>query len=370
MLSRRTFVLAPAAVLASCARRKGTGFPGYAFVANQDGRAIAAVDLTAFAVARHIPLGGAPAAVLAHPVRPAIYALDPGAGAVYEISTGTLSVARRAQPVRSAVAMRLGRDGALWLLARDPRALVPFDLSRFRPGRPIPLPADPLDFDLSPDGRLAAVSFAEGRGIGVAELAAGVFRGFPFDRKLFLVRFRSDARQLLAGNIEDRALAILDVRTGRVVSQLPLAVRPDCFCFNSNQGQLFITGDGMDAVAIVYPYRTEVAETVLAGRAPGPMAECDTEDASYLLVTNPQAGEVTIVDIDSHKAIAAVTVGRNPSHIVITPDRQYALVLNRDSGDMAVIFMKAISARRTKSAPLFTMIPVGSKPVSAAVRAI
>jgi hypothetical protein len=37
---------------------------------------------------------------------------------------------------------------------------------------------------------------------------------------------------------------------------------------------------------------------------------------------------------------------------------------------MAVIRIAAIAAKRTKSAPLFTMIPVGSKPVCAVVRGV
>ncbi|MCX6634823.1 MAG: hypothetical protein NT090_07045, partial [Acidobacteria bacterium] len=76
------------------------------------------------------------------------------------------------------------------------------------------------------------------------------------------------------------------------------------------------------------------------------------------------------LDIETHKAIAAAPTGAEPGHITITPDNQYALVLNRRSGDMAVIRIAAVIAKRSKSAPLFTMIPVGSKPVSAAVRGV
>ncbi|MGH9614900.1 MAG: hypothetical protein ACRD4P_17695 [Bryobacteraceae bacterium] len=52
MLNRRNFLAGGAAVLVGC--RKSEAFSGYAFVANQDGMAIAAVDLGAFALARLI----------------------------------------------------------------------------------------------------------------------------------------------------------------------------------------------------------------------------------------------------------------------------------------------------------------------------
>jgi hypothetical protein len=52
----------------------------------------------------------------------------------------------------------------------------------------------------------------------------------------------------------------------------------------------------------------------------------------------------------------------------VTPGDEFALVLNRKSGDIAVIRLGAIKNDRKKSAALFTIIPVGSKPVSAVVR--
>ena len=54
-VSRRGFLLTSTVALA-CGRRRGTAFPGYAFVANAEGRSLAIVDLTTFSVARRIPL--------------------------------------------------------------------------------------------------------------------------------------------------------------------------------------------------------------------------------------------------------------------------------------------------------------------------
>ena len=158
--------------------------------------------------------------------------------------------------------------------------------------------------------------------------------------------------------------------TGKTVVRLPLPLEPRHFCFTPDGGQLFISGDGMDAVVIVYPYQTEVAETILAGHAPGVMAITDTSP-SYLLVANPESSGITVFDVDTRKLVAVVQVGRQPGSILVTPDNQYALVLNEESGDLAVIRIFSLAARyRYKPAPLFTMIPVGEKPVSAAVVAL
>ena len=99
----------------------------------------------------------------------------------------------------------------------------------------------------------------------------------------------------------------------------------------------------MDAVAIVYPFRTEVAETMLAGRAPGAMQT--TEKPALLMVANPETDSVTVLDFDNlgKKLVAVVQVGQGPCDTWITPDQQYALVLNGKSGDMAVIRIYAIT---------------------------
>ena len=107
-------------------------------------------------------------------------------------------------------------------------------------------------------------------------------------------------------------------------------------------------------------------------RAVMAIAETDRPPA-YLLVANPDADTVTVLDVETGKLVALVQVGSEPRQIVITPDNEYALVLNEKSGDMAVIRIFTLGGnqvggdrvKRYKSAPLFTMIPVGERPVSA-----
>ena len=132
------------------------------------------------------------------------------------------------------------------------------------------------------------------------------------------VRFRSDSRMLIACDPAARVLSLYDVDSAQLITRLPVALRPDNLCFKPDGGQLFITGEGMDAVVIVSPYETEVAETVLAGRAPGAMAASN----SYLIVASPQSGDVSIMDILSRKVIAVVSVGSDPGFVTITPGDQ------------------------------------------------
>ena len=371
-ISRRTLLLSPALALAACRKPKATRFPGYCFVANQDGRSVAVVDLSSFHVRKQIHLDAAPAVVLRHPQRPVVFVLAPQGGTVYEIDAASLAVGRTARAGSQAVDMRISPRGeALWVLYRDPAALVEVPLSSLRPARRIRLSTPPDDFDLSSENR-AAIASRQDRGIVIASLtSATIERTIAAGAEPSIVRFQLDGKQLIAGSRPERSVTIFDVATGKTVVRLPLPLEPRHFCFTPpDGGQLFISGDGMDAVVIVYPYQTEVAETILAGHAPGVMAITDTSP-SYLLVANPESSRITVFDVDMRKLVAVVQVGRRPGSILITPDNQYILVLNEQSGDLAVIRIFSLAARyRYKPAPLFTMIPVGEKPVSAAVVAL
>jgi DNA-binding beta-propeller fold protein YncE len=370
-ISRRTLLLSPALALAACRKPKATRFPGYCFVANQDGRSVAVVDLSSFRVCKQIHLDAAPTVVLRHPQRPVVFVLAPQGGTVYEIDAASLAVGRTARAGSQAVDMRISPRGeALWVLYRDPAALVEVPLSSLRPARRIRLSTPPDDFDLSSENR-AAIASRQDRGIVIASLtSATIERTIAAGAEPSIVRFQLDGKQLIAGSRPERSVTIFDVATGKTVVRLPLPLEPRHFCFTPDGGQLFISGDGMDAVVILYPYQTEVEETILAGHAPGVMAITDTSP-SYLLVANPETSRITVFDVDTRKLVAAVQVGRQPGSILITPDNQYILVLNEQSGDLAVIRIFSLAARyRYKPAPLFTMIPVGEKPVGAAVVAL
>lgn len=368
-ISRRA-LLASAGLL-GCGRRKATGFRGFCFVANQESRSVAVVDLTGFKVRKQIALGAAPSAVLAHPTQSKVYVLAPQEGTVFELDAISHSITRRARAGARAAAMQLAPSGdALWVLYQDPAALVELPFANLQPARRIRLSSLPDSFDLSRENR-AAIGSRQNRNIVVASLAsAAIERTIEAGAEPSLLRFQGDGRQILAGSRPERSLGIFETASGKVVVRLPLPLEPRHFCFNVDGGQLFVSGDGIDAVVIVYPYATEVAETMLAGHAPDAMAVLP----DYLLVTNPQSNSITVLEYDNRgkKLVAVVQVGQEPRHILITPDKQYALVLNRKSGDMAVIRTYSLtsqdSMRRYRyPTPLFTMIPVGEHPVDAAI---
>jgi len=326
------------------------------------------VDLAALAVARHIALEGAPTEVTAAAKRPSVYALTPENGSVHEIQIDNLRMARKLAVASQAITMAIAADErSLYVLAREPRSLVAVELDGFKTGWKLQLPDEPVGLAISPDGKTAAVTSAGA--VHLVDLEARRL-GTPLGQGDYgPVQFHAEGKTLLAGNRGERLLSAYSVAAQRLITHLPISVRPDQFCFSRDGGQLFVTGEGMDAVVVVYPYFTpEVGDTVLAGHAPGAM----DVSQDLLFIASPLSGYVSILSIATRKVIAVVPVGSDPGFIRVTANDQYALVLNRKSGDMAILSVPAIVQKknRYKTAGLRAMIPVGSRPVSAVVRAV
>ncbi len=356
------------AALSACIRSKGTGFYGYALVANAGDNSLAAVDLLAFRLVSTIGLNAAPTRLVSVESLKTVYALTPSCGTIHAVDRELkVTKSRRLTGELSALGVASGERSLLALSKSDNEMLeVRADTLAVVGRHKFSISADAVDF--ATNGYVAAA--CETGGLEVMEIATGK-RTRVDTPPLGQVRFRSDGKIVLAADVQNKALLALDVPTLRTVAELPLAMRPEYLCFNSDQGQLFVTGQGMDGVAVVFPFNMlQVDQTLLVGRNPGAMA-CSATPA-YLFVASRTGSSICVLDIETRKVIGFVEVGGRPSFMTVTPDNQYALTLDRDEGTMAVLRIPsrttAFQEIRLKSGTsLFTMIGVGSKPVDAVV---
>jgi YVTN family beta-propeller protein len=366
MTRRDWLTLSAALVSSACARAKRTGYAGYALIATSGENSLAVVDLTNFRPLKNIPLGAPPTAVIPAATSGQSYVLTPSSDSVHIIDRN-LSLTSSHRLGDGIVEIRLFPDAsALVAIGRGSRELIQADPVSLRVTRRFKLESEPFSLDVSQTGH-AAISYGSHGTVELIHLASGKRVRIPVGGVVGAVRFRGDGQVLLITRLDERSILGVDVATQQVVAELPLAMQPDNLCFNADQGQLFVSGQGMDGIAIVFPYNTmEVEQTVLAGRNPGIMAASGAP--AYLFVASANGSNVCILNVDTRKVIGAVDVGGQPEFIAITPDNRFALVLNKNSGDMAVIHIPAIRTNRAKNgAALFTLLGVGAKPVHAAI---
>jgi DNA-binding beta-propeller fold protein YncE len=359
----------------ACARKKVVGYPGYALVTTGGENSLTVVDLLSFQVSKVVELGASPTAVVSSADGTRNYVLTPGNGTIHFFNGQLGKVA--AQQVADSLSEIFPRPGGKSLLALATgrqNQLVEVDAESLAVLRRHDIAATPVSLDVSSTG-YAAVSTGKAGGVELINLATGERTRRQLSGEIGTVRFRSDGRMLLVASYHDRSLTALDLPALRTVADLPLAMMPENLCFSAdNGGQLFISGAEMDGVAIVFPYQImEVEQTVLAGRTPGVMACSSTPP--YLFVASRDVSNISVLSVDTRKTIGVVEVGRKPGFVAITPDSRFALVLDEQSGDMAVIHIPSITSHKltpgmalsTRVGPLFTMVPVGSEPVSASI---
>ena len=363
---REWLALAGFVISSACGPKKAGGFPGYVLIATSGENSVAVVDLTTFRLQRSISINGRPTAVVAGYPLTGAFVLTPDTGSVHVVDTN-LNVIRSCRLADDISEIRLTTDGErLLAISAGCRELIEADTRSLRVVHRYKLGAAPVGLDVV-QGGYAAVSTGEHGTIELFQLDTRQRRRLQMPGRIGAVRFRGDGQRLLVANLQDRALTAVAIPALDIIAELPVAMEPQNLCFNSDQGQLFVSGEGADGVAIVFPYSPlEVYETVLAGHDPGVMA-C-SESPAYLFVGSNRGSDVCILNIDTRKVIGIVDIGQRASYITITPDNQYALVLEETTNALAVIHIPAIRVNRNKTgASLFTVLAVGDKPVHAAV---
>ncbi|MDE3195142.1 MAG: hypothetical protein KGN84_02280 [Acidobacteriota bacterium] len=374
-ISRRTLLgsmagsVAGSLALAGCGQTRSPRYEGWLFVASAAESGIAVADLSEFRRATTIALPKPPRQILLAGER--VFAACPDAQAIFEIEPDRLKAGAKIGLPGQFIACAAAPDGSrLAAITRNPARLYVIDPAT-RKQRAVALPEAPAALDLSTD--TAAIT-TEGNSLMRVSLSSGQVLGTtPLGLRCDLVRFRKDGKAILTGAAGENQIVTVDTATGKLFARLPLAFLPRRFCFTDDGGQMFVTGVSDDSIVVVSPYQSEVDETMIGGQRPLAMAVAVSQGRNLLFVTNAGSGDLTIFDIDSRQMASSVHIGGNVGEVLITPDGNYAMVIDRDSGDASVVRMSTALDHKLPAAmsygtrPLFTVFRTGGAPQAAAI---
>ncbi len=260
MTRRDCLALSPLLLASACGRLQGSGYPGYALIATSGDNALAVVDLSVFQLLPTIPLGAPPAAVVAAPWAGCSYVLTPSTDSVHVVDQTLTRVATHRLGAGLSQ-IRLAPDGRTLLgLCSQSREIVVAETGVGKAGagaaslsvvRRFKVDGLPLALDLSRNGRIAVFTGPSGL-VELLDPVTGQRTRTQIPDPVSTLRFRDDGKLLLLGRPRDNSITALDVPSLRIIAELPIAMRPDNLCFSGDQGQLFISGTGMDAVALSF----------------------------------------------------------------------------------------------------------------------
>jgi DNA-binding beta-propeller fold protein YncE len=378
--SRRAF-LATAGIVAgsafsACSQQRAKRYRAWLFMASAAEKAIDIADLAEFKHSGSIPLGGVPNQVLS--ARGKLYVVCSAERTIVRINPFNRRITGRIAAGGTIAGAVVTSDGAFLALAlSQPSAIVLIDTATDAITHRVPLPHPAQSIAgsakqvaaLLDSGDIARVSVPEGALLGIT--SSGGASPTAID-------YRKDGGTLFVASPETREIVSFDATSGAMLARLPVPIRPARFCTDGTGGQVFITGADLDARLVIFsPYQNQIDETFYAGHSLFGMAVAPVWNLLFL--SNPDAGDVTIVNIETRKIVSSVSMGGKPREILIaaSPDgktpEEYAFVVDSETGDVSVIHIPVVLHKSGDAfiseppKPVFAVIRSGARPQSAVI---
>jgi YVTN family beta-propeller protein len=161
-------------------------------------------------------------------------------------------------------------------------------------------------------------------------------------------------------------VASIDLTNDKLLSLLDVGKTPTSLTLKPDGGELMVCNFDSDNASIIETTTNEVGGTYLIGTHPA--QGLVTRDNSRLYVSNFGSNSVAVYDIDAGKVISTLPVGAGPRAMAFAQSEDYILVLDTQSGDVAVIQRRPPTKRQAEYS-LFTIVPTGTQPNQIAVKA-
>jgi YVTN family beta-propeller protein len=146
-------------------------------------------------------------------------------------------------------------------------------------------------------------------------------------------------------------VAVLDARSGRVLSAIPVGADPDAVAVDQQSGAVFVITEDSRVSILDVRHRTVVSTTVLSQDLRALAVDARTR---RVFVVNDLKGTVSVLDARSGANLRTIAVGSRPNAIAVDARRGRVYVVN--NGDSSLSILDARSGT-----PLQT-VPVGQNP--------
>jgi YVTN family beta-propeller protein len=149
---------------------------------------------------------------------------------------------------------------------------------------------------------------------------------------------------------------VLDARSGRVLSAIPVGADPDAVAVDRQSGAVFVITADTSVSILDVRHRTVVSTTVLGQDLRALAVDARTH---RVFVVNDLAGSVSVLDARSGAKLRTVAVGPRPSAIAV--DERMGRVYVVNNGDNSLSILDAHSGTPLQA------VPVGPNPDAVAV---
>lgn len=205
---------------------------------------------------------------------------------------------------------------------------------------------DLLWLSVETDGGAVAAFDLEAREI-VAHISTGDGTGKPH-----WMTMGADGTMYTA-NKESPFVSVVDLEAGVLTGQLPVEAGSDDVELSADGSRLFVTSLNAPVLHVFDTERGTECGRVDVGTPPSRVL---LTDAGKLLVTHlhlpfqvggrVEPGRLTVVDPDSLAVESAITVGRTPLDLALSPDGAFVYVANSQAGTIFEVALDGLEIRR------------------------
>jgi YVTN family beta-propeller protein len=151
-----------------------------------------------------------------------------------------------------------------------------------------------------------------------------------------------DGRMLYIAFADAKQIVFVNIRKGKVTHSVATPTRPTGLTLSPDGRELYVTCPATQSrVLVIDAESAKVKTTIRAGHtACGPTV---TPDGKRLYVCNRFDNNVSVIDLETRKAVARVSVTREPLDTAITADGESLLIINHlpaeraDTSDVAAV---------------------------------
>jgi YVTN family beta-propeller protein len=360
-----------------CRQRDFPNYPAnyreYAYISNGGSNTVTVLDLVNMRQDRVIAVGAAPTGLAANPRRNEVYVVNSGSNTVTAINAESNTVAATMRVQRRPYFIDVDAEGERAYVANSKSNNVSvLDLARRREIGVIGAGEGPGMARIANDGKTLVITNHDSGSVSIADVRSFKVRSsfdhcpgatdaiiLPDSSKAFITC--SGGHQIMVIGLAhstgsyplpaDVLLAFLDV--GK--TPMHIALKPD-------GGEAFVSNYDSDTISELTTSSNEVGGAYLMGAHP--VRGLVSADNSLLYVSDFSAGRVGVYSIDDGKLIGpGVKVGEGPDALAFSASGRFLLVVNAQSGDIAVV------RTGTNPASLLTLFPAGRAPNDIVIKA-
>ena len=159
--------------------------------------------------------------------------------------------------------------------------------------------------------------------------------------RLRRIGLHAPPRQLVSLPFGDKAfalcgdeVAVIDARTGDLLTYLPVGPRAQALQLKPDGGELYVS-NAAGTVSVIDTGSNVVSGTMAAGLGAGAMTV--SPDGATLYVANADAGTISVIDLGTRSMLAVVRVGERPTSLELGAGGEYLFAADSGSGDLAVV---------------------------------